>query len=97
MNIRIKQDKIGFNELLLRCDCHEFKDMASIGYYNDDPQWMLQSHLDTHRGFWSRLWTAFKYIFKMNVNYAYSEIILTDEDADAIHKFLDDYKLARLK
>lgn len=97
MNIRIPEDKIGYNELLLRCECHSLMDIATMGYYNDDPQWSIQSHLNTHRGFCERLWIAFKYIFKIRTNYSYSEIVLTDEDADAAYKFLDDYKLARIK
>lgn len=82
------------NELLIRCSCGvSVEHVVWIIHDRDDPEhecWYLMTSLDRRFGFWRRLFTGIKYAFRPGRlrYYGYAEVVLRNEDADAIAAFI---------
>lgn len=93
--IRIPKDNVGYEELLLRCDCHELTHIASIGYFDDEPFININIALRSSAPWYRRVWRAAKYLLGIHDKWGFDEIVLRDEDVTAIQEFLSEYQEKR--
>lgn len=89
--VRIPKDKIGWEEILLRCDCRELSHIASCGFFDDEPgNIYLCMALRTSAPWYKRVWRGIKYILGIHDKWGYDEIVLLDEDVEALIEFLNE-------
>jgi hypothetical protein len=76
------------DELIIICACHSFEHQA---IFWDGEEWGMHIyfHLNTHKGFWGRLWHGLQYAFGYKSRYGcWDEFILNDEDKDKLIAYL---------
>ncbi len=89
------------NEFLMKCACgdrlghvawliYEPEESRSANLKGCEDDWYLMTSLDHRFGFWKRLWTGLRYVFKpTRLHYhGYAELVLRNEDADALAAFI---------
>ena len=87
----------------LECNCEASEHLVRFGWWTNEKDPNLQYlyievQTATWMGFWSRVWTAFKYIFGLG-NIGWSETIMFEGEAKKLRNIIDEYlsELAKSK
>lgn len=85
----------GVDKLYVECACHSDEHMHKYTFWWDDPGYpvIYVTHFLNARGFWSRIWTAIKYICGYKCKYGhFDESIIDDiETATQIRDMLNQF------
>jgi hypothetical protein len=77
------------NKFILTCECKRPEDTIQFEYDEESETFVIVMHLDTHFGFFKRLWYSLKYVFGRKAGYGcFSETIFNQKDAKELIKFL---------
>jgi hypothetical protein len=87
------RDPFETTAILTTCDCGRMEHAVHFSYFPDEewPELWFQFHL-VHRGFFSRIWPAVRYVFGYRCRYGEWDTLTMDPgDARDLAKFLLEY------
>lgn len=89
--------------IVCSCGCSEHLIRLQLFDWEKDGQVVdmdigVSIHLSQHRGLFSRIWIAIKYVLGYRSQYGdFDEILLEDKDIDDIMTFCQEYKTSKAK
>jgi len=97
---KVKNDKLGYNELLLRCECYDVSHIVSLGYFDDDDDkdgFGITVAFKMSHPWYKRLWVGLKYIFGQRDKWGLDTVSLNENDIDDIIDFMKEFKNGQKK